>query len=740
MTSEKKKGGIEIADVRAAAATAPLAVYQSLGLSLKKTGDHWAAKCPFHKDKTPSFKVFADGKFKCFSASCDVHGDVLDFFCKKNGAKLADAIPEVAKLLGVGGGKTPRPSSAPPQPPPWEEEKSDVACFPFPPNVSMPPIDKDYRGYTYHNEAGEGILFKFSKTKSPVWYDGVALQFRGLPRRPLFGLPLLADANRKRDIIIAEGEKAAQSLADVDFLATTWIGGSSAWQKAEWKGLPTGRRIYIWPDNDDAGAKAAENIANMLVAKGREVFVIQTGGMEKYKDKGGDAADIPEPERVAETERRMQKANRWHLPPAKAAPSSGGGAPPWEGDTGEDGKKLPLQRRLRNALEVLGAQERIRTDVATWKVYIDGEELSDAALHKLARHLDSAYEVSVSLTALKDAIGGIAEQYTFNSFRDKLEATPWDGKHRLDEIATRYLGDVEDSEIANTYLAAWLTAGVARRLEHERPIKFDIMIILRGEEGIGKNSFLDALFGDLLISHDFISAQEKDTMTIIGDAMCVEMPELAGLARRDWNFVKAFISRGVDKFRAPYARLPTTRPRRQILCGSTNDPEYLNGLQGARRFADIHILSGEINFPLVGRDREQLFAEAYERWKELGDEAVAIPRQIWQQTRDKNRHLINQSPLQAEVDRWIESAKAAGRNYIAAAQISTLMEAEGGNGKPGIVKNNQNFAAIRIAFEKNDWQKKRVSIRGQSIPFRKELRWQPRSEPTVADPPKDDTF
>lgn len=41
---------------------------------------HGFAECPFHNEKTASFKVYSDGTFHCFG--CGVHGDVIDLTMK----------------------------------------------------------------------------------------------------------------------------------------------------------------------------------------------------------------------------------------------------------------------------------------------------------------------------------------------------------------------------------------------------------------------------------------------------------------------------------------------------------------------------------------------------------------------------------------------------------------------------------------------------------------------------------
>lgn len=52
------------------------------------------AKCPFHGEKTASFKVYGDGTFHCFG--CGAHGDVIDLIRKMEGRSFS----EVCEALG----------------------------------------------------------------------------------------------------------------------------------------------------------------------------------------------------------------------------------------------------------------------------------------------------------------------------------------------------------------------------------------------------------------------------------------------------------------------------------------------------------------------------------------------------------------------------------------------------------------------------------------------------------------
>lgn len=47
------------------------------------------AKCPFHSEKTASFRVYPDGTYHCFG--CGAHGDVIDFVMNIQNLSFEDA-------------------------------------------------------------------------------------------------------------------------------------------------------------------------------------------------------------------------------------------------------------------------------------------------------------------------------------------------------------------------------------------------------------------------------------------------------------------------------------------------------------------------------------------------------------------------------------------------------------------------------------------------------------------------
>ena len=109
-----------------------------------------------------------------------------------------------------------------------------------------------------------------SKSFRPVTYwrtsNGPKWLVKAFPApTPLYGLPQLA-ALPDKPVLVVEGEKAADAAQEIfsNINVITWSGGSKAAHKADWSAL-AGRDVTIWSDADEAGEKAAEEVAKQLV-------------------------------------------------------------------------------------------------------------------------------------------------------------------------------------------------------------------------------------------------------------------------------------------------------------------------------------------------------------------------------------------------------------------------------------------------------------------------------------------
>lgn len=69
-------------------------------VDLKRQGSSYMACCPFHEDKTPSFTVNQDGRYKCFG--CHVSGgDIFDFIQEYEKVDFVEALKRAAAEAGV---------------------------------------------------------------------------------------------------------------------------------------------------------------------------------------------------------------------------------------------------------------------------------------------------------------------------------------------------------------------------------------------------------------------------------------------------------------------------------------------------------------------------------------------------------------------------------------------------------------------------------------------------------------
>lgn len=82
---------------------ADLPVLLSEHITLKKSGARFEALCPFHEEKSPSFKVYVNDAeadhYRCFG--CGKHGNALDFLMEQVGMPFVDAVRSLASRTGM---------------------------------------------------------------------------------------------------------------------------------------------------------------------------------------------------------------------------------------------------------------------------------------------------------------------------------------------------------------------------------------------------------------------------------------------------------------------------------------------------------------------------------------------------------------------------------------------------------------------------------------------------------------
>ncbi|WP_395543253.1 AAA family ATPase [Neotabrizicola sp. sgz301269] len=127
------------------------------------------------------------------------------------------------------------------------------------------------------------------KAKAFRPWDVATRRHRAPETRPLYNLPNIATAP---EIVVVEGEKAADALIGQNIDATTAMGGAAApLEKTDWS-VVRGRRVVIWPDNDAPGRAYADRLKTYLEAQGaQDVTILSVPANRPEKWDAADAED-----------------------------------------------------------------------------------------------------------------------------------------------------------------------------------------------------------------------------------------------------------------------------------------------------------------------------------------------------------------------------------------------------------------------------------------------------------------
>jgi predicted P-loop ATPase len=299
--------------------------------------------------------------------------------------------------------------------------------------------------------------------------------------------------------------------------------------------------------------------------------------------------------------------------------------------------------------------------------------LNDSDLSNAKVLMDKKYGI-YSPAKFKDALITTASERAFHPIKDYFKSLPvWDGIKRVDTLLIDYFG-AEDNCYSRDIMRKTLCAAVARI--YEPGIKFDSVLILMGEQGIGKSTFFSKLamnwFSDSLTLSDM---RDKASAEKLQGYWILELGELAGLRKMDLELVKAFITRLDDKFRHSYGVYVESHPRQCIIVGTTNSEKgILRDVTGNRRYWPVHVHKVEKNMwdELTQDVVDQIWAETIVRYKQgedlvLKGESATLAYQYQQEAMedDDREGLVNDYLETLLPDNWEDMKLYERRNYLA---------------------------------------------------------------------------
>lgn len=245
--------------------------FLSLLDGVRRAGSGWVSKCPCRNDdNNPSLSIGqgADGRVlvTCHRGmSCNV-----EEICSAVGLEVSDLMPKKD-------GYDLSPTSTPVRPPQRQSSQES-----FSKKTEQPVKLKLVATYDYTDEAGK-VLFqklryvdengrKSFRQRKPDGNGGWEYSLGDIPK-VLYNLPaVIAARSYNTPVWVVEGEKDADTLIELGYVATTMPGGAGKWLDIHTEPL-SGLVVEIIADKDEIGIRHALDVRNKLTAAGADAQV-----------------------------------------------------------------------------------------------------------------------------------------------------------------------------------------------------------------------------------------------------------------------------------------------------------------------------------------------------------------------------------------------------------------------------------------------------------------------------------
>ena len=319
--------------------------------------------------------------------------------------------------------------------------------------------------------------FPGKRIRPLTWVDGAWLWRAPKGNRPmLLSHPLAAKPDAM--VLIVEGEKtrdAAQKLFP-DLVACCWSGGCKAIEKTNFTSL-AGRKVLLWPDNDDAGRNAMQQLAQVLYGVGAASVKVVA-----------NPDDAPQGWDIADADWSAKDAAAWVKDNASAVPESTVNRVTVTASAAAAGDySRPIRLETHQVMELLPKRiGKLRLNVRSGEViaeHTDGPiTLSGNDIGRLYLNLSSQAEKWPKDTTA-DAVALLAGKSPFDPVKDNLNSNtaaplPMEQWQRLD----KYLLGIDDP-IAAAFLPRYLISAVARVFEPGCYVRQTPVLIGKQERG-----------------------------------------------------------------------------------------------------------------------------------------------------------------------------------------------------------------------------------------------------------------
>lgn len=252
----------------------------------KAGGDEYKSVCPFHEDSKPSF-CFNNQTGSYFCHGCGKKGGIFHFYAKLNSLDtrrdFGKILKGIAKDFGIA----------------FEQKKSKMV-----------------KAYDYTDVNGD-LLYqvcrmepKDFRQRRPDGKGGFIWNLKGI-EPVLYRLP---DIMKAQEILVVEGEKDADNLAKLGFVASTCPMGAKKWRESYNEYLE-GKKVVLIPDNDNEGREHMAQVGASLSGKTANLKLVELPGLPSKGDVSDFIESFKSPEEAAERLAIMiEQAEAYHPP------------------------------------------------------------------------------------------------------------------------------------------------------------------------------------------------------------------------------------------------------------------------------------------------------------------------------------------------------------------------------------------------------------------------------------------
>ena len=407
----------------------------------------------------------------------------------------------------------------------------------------------------------------------------------------------------ERPVLVVEGEKTASAaqLLFTDFNVVTWMGGANRWAKVDWSPL-VGRKVYLLPDNDEAGFKAMKGIQKKLpgsiyvdlsdfgLSKGWDIADLE-GGEIDFQDVYDAVVSAKTAEIVFDTQ---------------SYPFMSDSKKPYALDVSDNLKYL------LNSFGIIVRWNMLKRDR---EIFIPGKVFynEEAANESLTLITNLAVQYQFNIRRIDKHLDAISFADRYHPIRDWILNKPVSDHSAFESFLT--VLKTTDDKLSQLLLRRWLISAVAT-VFNESNYRAQGVLVLQGAGGWHKTSFIASL-----VPHEFdavytgasLDPSNKDSVLTLAEYWIAELGELGSTFKKsDINKLKAHITQEKDTVRRPFAAKNSKMLRRTIFAASVNEENFLVDETGNRRWWVIS-LAEKINVN-HGIDMQQVWRAAYDLW------------------------------------------------------------------------------------------------------------------------------